>query len=78
MNAPSAADAALDPVVPPGLVSARAKLVYLYLASVGAATADELQTALRESLLSLYKILGALLDLGLVECRGDRYMASVV
>lgn len=53
MKAPSLQDRALDLVLPPVVDSPRAKLTYLYPASVGETTVDELQAALRESLLCL-------------------------
>lgn len=53
--------------------SKTAKLVYLYLTERGAATAEELATALDEQLLTLLPVLRTLEDHGLVTRRDDRY-----
>jgi predicted transcriptional regulator len=62
----------VDPL-PDRLVSASAKLVYLYLARAGSATVSELSTALDMRKLSLYSVLGALADEDLVEHEGETY-----
>jgi DNA-binding IscR family transcriptional regulator len=52
--------------VPPRLASARAKLVYLALATGGPATVDDLAARLNETRLALLSILGTLEERGLV------------
>ena len=53
--------------------SRTAKLVYLYLSERGAATAEELATALDERLLTLLPVLRTLEREGLVAKRDGRY-----
>ena len=67
------ADADRPVVLPNQLVSPRAKLVYLYLVTVDGANLDELHETLREPLLSLYKILTALIECELVVRFGDYF-----
>ncbi|MFB6118067.1 helix-turn-helix domain-containing protein [Halosegnis sp.] len=55
------------------LSSRTAKLVYLYLTERGAATADELSSALDERQLTLLPILETLESEGLVQKDGGRY-----
>ncbi|WP_227374070.1 helix-turn-helix domain-containing protein [Haladaptatus halobius] len=57
--------------LPDELVSPRAKLVYLYLATAQGATLDELQTGLDLPKIALYTIIRTLRERGLVEKEGD-------
>jgi DNA-binding IclR family transcriptional regulator len=59
--------------VPDGVESARAKLVYLYLATAGRATVDELADQLSMQKMALFSVLDTLDAGGLVEADGDRY-----
>lgn len=59
--------------IPDGVDSARAKLVYLYLATAERATVDELANHLDMQKMALFSVLGTLSADGLVECDGDRY-----
>lgn len=60
--------------VPAELSSPRAKLVYLYLATQGAVTEDDLCEGLEMKRLSLYSILKTLRRGGFVSRDGDRYV----
>ncbi|WP_246308043.1 helix-turn-helix domain-containing protein [Halorarum salinum] len=60
--------------VPAGLSSPRAKLVYLYLATHGAVTEDDLREGLGMKRISLYAILKTLRSGGFVTRDGDRYV----
>lgn len=62
--------------VPTEVQSPRAKLVYLALATGGAATVEELQAALTMTKLTLYGVLRTLTERGLVEERDGRYAVS--
>ena len=59
--------------LPQELRSPRAKLVYLYLSTHGAATLSELQAALDMQKLSLYSILRTLTDREFVSRDDERY-----
>lgn len=65
----------VDPL-PDQLVSASAKLVYLYLDRAGSTTVSELAAALEMRKLGLYSVLGALADKGLVEYEGETYAVA--
>lgn len=62
--------------VPDGVQSPRAKLVYLALATGGAATVDELAAALSMTKLTLYAVLRTLTERGLVEKTRGRFAVS--
>ncbi len=62
--------------LPDGLQSPRAKLVYLYLATHGAVTEEELCEGLGMKRISLYSILGALRDKGHVARESGRYVPA--
>jgi predicted transcriptional regulator len=62
--------------VPSDVQSPRAKLVYLALAAGGAATVEELQSALAMTKLTLYGVLRTLIERGLVEKVEGRYAVS--
>ena len=62
--------------VPRDVQSPRAKLVYLALATGGEATVEELQAALAMTKLTLYGVLRALVERGLVEEVEGRYEVS--
>lgn len=64
--------ATVDPL-PSEIVSASAKLVYLYLDRTGPTTITELSTALDMQKLSLYSVLDALDGKDLVEGEGETY-----
>ncbi|WP_227354056.1 helix-turn-helix domain-containing protein [Haladaptatus salinisoli] len=57
--------------LPDELVSPRAKLVYLYLATAQGATLDELQAGLDLPKIALYTIVRTLRERGLVEKEGN-------
>ena len=59
--------------LPSRLDTAQQKLVYLYLATVPGATTRELKRALGLNLLTVYPVLEALCDRGLVEADGSTY-----
>ncbi|EJN58958.1 hypothetical protein SAMN04487950_1542 [Halogranum rubrum] len=59
--------------VPRAVQSPRAKLVYLYLATHGATTLAELETALDMKKLSLYSILRTLVDRSFVTHDAEHY-----
>lgn len=59
--------------IPTDLDSTRAKLIYLYLAAVGGATADELCTELVVTKGTVLSIIGTLRDRGYLERRDGRY-----
>lgn len=61
------------PAMPDQLGSPREKLVYLSLASVPGARADELREVLSMRLLELYPVLDVLVERGLVERDGTYY-----
>ncbi|MFD1564752.1 MarR family transcriptional regulator [Haloarchaeobius amylolyticus] len=63
----------LDVSIPTDLDSARAKLVYLYLAAVGSATADDLCTELAITKGTVLSIIGTLRDRGYIERRDSQY-----
>jgi DNA-binding MarR family transcriptional regulator len=60
--------------VPPAIASPRGKLVYLYLATHGGVTVDDLQDGLDMTKLSLFSILQSLQKKGLIERERDRYV----
>ena len=62
--------------VPDQLESAQAKLVYLCLEATGGATVDDLGELLAMKKLSILSILNTLSGTGLVEQRGDEYVAN--
>ncbi|WP_435553022.1 helix-turn-helix domain-containing protein [Natrinema sp. CGMCC1.2065] len=59
--------------IPTDLDSARAKLVYLYLAATGGATADDLCDDLAVTKGTVLSITGTLRDRGYLERRDGRY-----
>lgn len=61
--------------LPGKIVAPRSKLVYLYLLTAGRSTITELKQALCEPLLALYKVLGTLVDEGLIRRHGRHYRA---
>ncbi|SEV96983.1 helix-turn-helix domain-containing protein [Natrinema salifodinae] len=63
----------LDVSMPTDLDSARAKLVYLYLAAGGGATADDLCADLAIKKGTVLSITGTLRDRGLLKRRDGRY-----
>lgn len=63
----------LDASIPTDLDSARAKLVYLYLAATGGATADDLCDDLSVTKGTVLSITGTLQDRGYLERRDGRY-----
>lgn len=63
----------LDVSMPADLASPRAKLVYLYLATYGSATADELRSALEVNKSTILSITATLRDRGHLERRDGRY-----
>jgi predicted transcriptional regulator len=58
------------------LESPRTKLVYLYLTMAGEGTVDDVHDALGIKLISLYPVLETLIDNGLVQRDGSRYVCS--
>ncbi len=62
-----------DASIPTDLDSARAKLVYLYLAATDGATADDLCDDLAVTKGTVLSITGTLRDRGYLERRDDRY-----
>jgi predicted transcriptional regulator len=60
-------------VIPAGIESPRAKLVYLSLATAGRATVDELAEHLDMQKLVLFSVVGTLEGRGLVESDGVAY-----
>lgn len=64
-----------DPI-PVGIKSPRGKLVYLYLAAVDGATANELCAALGVKSLAVYPVLRTLCERGLVTQCGRRYLPA--
>lgn len=62
--------------LPKRLRSSRAKLVYLYLHTVGGARLEELEDTLGMGTLALFPILGVLVDHGLVERIDGRYVVT--
>ncbi|WP_435129113.1 TrmB family transcriptional regulator [Halobaculum sp. D14] len=78
-DATPASDSATEPTmeqVPDDLNSPRAKLVYLYLATHGAVTEDELCDGLGMKRISLYSILKTLRGADHVTKDGDRYVLN--
>lgn len=69
-------DAAAMERVPRELSSPRAKLVYLYLATHGAVTEDDLCDGLGMKRISLYAILKTLRNGGFVSREGGRYVLN--
>lgn len=61
--------------VPQTVESPRGKLVYLYLASVGGATRNELQEQLGLKAMTLFSTLRTLREAGLVSREGGQYVA---
>jgi DNA-binding MarR family transcriptional regulator len=62
--------------MPPSISSPRGKLVYLYLATHGGVSVDQLQDGLDMTKLSLFSILQSLEKKGLVEQERGRYAVS--
>ena len=62
--------------LPETIESPTAKLVYLALATDGAATVDELRKRLDVGKLVLFETLGTLESKGLVDADGGRYAAA--
>jgi predicted transcriptional regulator len=62
--------------VPEDLQSPESKLVYLFLATTGGATVDDLHRALDIKRISLFPVLGILDSQGLIERDGDAYLAA--
>lgn len=62
-----------DVSIPTDLDSARAKLVSLYLAAAGGATADDLRDELAVTKGTVLSITGTLRDRGYLERRDGRY-----
>lgn len=60
--------------LPRDIRSSEGKLVYLYLATKGGATLEELENALAMKKLALYSILETLQDRGLVDKEADEYV----
>lgn len=60
-------------IIPDSIQSPNAKLVYLYLAAAGRATADELSDSLNMKKLALFSVLGTLEGRDLVASDGDAY-----
>jgi predicted transcriptional regulator len=75
LAAPTTQSTTLDPL-PSTLDSASAKLVYLYLDTVGPTTISELSAALDMRMLGLYSVLGTLADDGLVDSEGETYFLA--
>lgn len=66
----------LDVSIPTDLDSARAKLVYLYLAAAGGATVDELCAELAVTKGTMLSIIGTLRDRGYLERRDVQYVLA--
>lgn len=62
--------------LPARLQSSRTKLVYCYLRVVSGARVEDLQRSLGMRALTLFPVLDALIDHGLVERVDDRYVAT--
>jgi DNA-binding MarR family transcriptional regulator len=75
LAAPATQSSNVDPL-PDQLVSASAKLVYLYLDRAGSTTISELAVALDMRKLSLYSVLDALAGKDLVERDGETYAVA--
>lgn len=69
----STATTRLDAPIPTDLDSARAKLVYLYLAAVGSATAEDLCDELVVTKGTVLSITGTLRDRGYLEREDGRF-----
>lgn len=69
----SARDQGDERAIPVQLRSPQSKLVYLYLTLVSEAHVTELKESLQVDLLTLYPVLNALREHGLVERRGMTY-----
>ena len=63
--------------IPTTLESPRAKLVYLYLAMAREETVENMHNALGIKLISLYPVLETLIEKGLVQRDGSRYVCSM-
>lgn len=64
--------------IPDALDSPRTKLVYLYLATGGGGTVEEVRDDLGIELISLYPVLNTLTSAGLVRKDGRRYACATV
>jgi predicted transcriptional regulator len=64
---------ASEPVIPAGLSSPQAKLVYLYVATQGEATIDELSDELGMQKLALYSVVRMLRSRDLLQGRDTGY-----
>mgnify|MGYP002760564146 CR=1 FL=1 len=62
--------------LPDDLTAADSKLVYLFVAVSDGATVDDLQTALDIKKISLFPVLDALSERGLIERVEDEYVAA--
>lgn len=60
-----------DIAVPDGLSAAESKLVYLFVATSGGATLDDLQSSLDLKKITLFPVLHALSERGLIERSDD-------
>ncbi|SDR01523.1 TrmB family transcriptional regulator [Halopelagius longus] len=63
-----------DESLPSDLQSPRAKLVYLYLRQTEEESLEHLRTALDMKTITLYPVLGSLVEKGHVRSDGDRYV----
>ena len=73
MSVAAAESRHLPESVPDGIDSPTGKLVYLYLATAGRTTVEEMATHLDEPKLTLYGVLGTLAKRGLVERTAGGY-----
>lgn len=67
---------AAKPAVPSSVTSPRAKLVYLYLDRVDAATAGEIADQLGLGKLAVYGVLRTLRERDVVERRDERFLLA--
>jgi predicted transcriptional regulator len=75
LAAPATQSTTVDPL-PSTIDSASAKLVYLYLDTVGPTTISELSAALDMRMLGLYSVLDTLAGDGLVDSEGETYFLA--
>ncbi|WP_318570756.1 TrmB family transcriptional regulator [Salinigranum marinum] len=75
LAAPTTQSTTVDPL-PSAIDSASAKLVYLYLDTVGPTTITELSAALDMRMLGLYSVLDTLASDGLVDSEGETYFLA--
>ncbi|WP_338742101.1 TrmB family transcriptional regulator [Haloplanus salilacus] len=62
--------------VPDDLSAAESKLVYLFVATSGGATVDDLQSSLDIKRMCLFPVLETLSERGLIERTGDAYVPT--